>query len=81
MVKGVEMNFPSRTIVEQIKEQYPSGCLVELTHMNDMHAPPIGTKGKVVRVDDTGSIRVHWDNGSSLSVVYGEDFCRKIREE
>jgi len=29
-------------------------------------------------VDDTGSIMVKWDNGSSLHVVYGEDRCRKI---
>ena len=44
----------------------------------DMQAPPIGTEGTVRGVDDTGSIMVKWDNGSSLHVVYGEDRCRKI---
>ena len=39
----------------------------------------VDTSYKTVRgVDDTGSIMVKWDNGSSLHVVYGEDRCRKI---
>ena len=41
--------------------------------MDDPQAPPIGTLGTVKGVDDTGSIMVNWDNGSSLNVVYGED--------
>ncbi|MBO4879722.1 MAG: DUF4314 domain-containing protein [Clostridia bacterium] len=43
-----------------------------------MQAPPIGTEGTVIGVDDIGSIMVNWDNGSSLSVAYGEDRCRRI---
>lgn len=73
--------FPSQKTVEQIRKRYPSGCLVELVRMDDVQAPPIGTKGRVVGVDDTGSIMVRWDNGSSLNVVYGEDLCRKIEED
>jgi hypothetical protein len=46
--------------------------------MDDVQAPPVGTKGTVVGVDDAGSILVCWDNGSSLNVAYGEDLCRKI---
>ena len=34
--------------------------------------------GTVRGVDDTGSIMVKWDNGSGLSVVYGEDKCRSL---
>ena len=71
-------NFPSRETVERIRKQYPVGCRVELVQMNDVQAPPIGTKGTVSGVDDIGSIMVHWDNGSSLNVIYGEDFCRSI---
>lgn len=71
-------NFPSRETVERIKKQYPAGCRVELVRMDDVQAPPIGTKGTVVGVDDTGSVMVRWDNGSSLNVVFNEDFCRKI---
>ena len=71
-------NFPSREIVERIRKQYPAGCRVELVRMEDEKAPPLGTTGTVVGVDDITSIMVHWDNGSSLNVVYGEDCCRKI---
>jgi hypothetical protein len=73
-------NFPSREIVERIRKQYPVGCQVELVRMDDFQAPPIGTKGIVTGVDDTGSIMVRWENGSSLNVVYGEDLCRRIDE-
>ena len=73
-------NFPSREIVERVKKQYSVGCRVELVRMDDVQAPPIGTKGTVYGVDDTGSILVNWDNGSGLNVVYGIDSCRKIDE-
>lgn len=68
----------SRQIVEKIKTEYPTGTRVELVKMDDMQAPPIGTKGTVIGVDDIGSIMVAWDNGSGLNVVYGEDLCKKI---
>ena len=71
------MGFPDRKTVERIREQYPVGCRVELIHMDDVQAPPMGTKGTVYAVDDIGSIMVHWDNGSGLSVAYGEDSCRR----
>jgi len=66
-----------REVVERLKKQYPAGCRVELLHMDDIQAPPIGTKGTVIGVDDIGSIMVRWDNGSGLSVAYGEDSCRR----
>ena len=72
------MTFLTREIVERLREEYPAGCHVELLHMDDPQAPPIGTKGTVSGVDDIGSIMVHWDNGSGLSVVYGEDLCRRV---
>ena len=71
-------NWPSRETVKRIRKQYPAGTRIELIRMEDEQAPPIGTNGTVVGVDDIGSIMVHWDNGSSLNVVYGEDRCRKI---
>ena len=67
-----------REIIEMLRREYPRGCRVELVRMEDVQAPPIGTKGTVMGVDDIGSIMVSWDNGSSLSVVYGEDRCRRI---
>jgi len=74
------MNFPSKEIVAMIRKQYPVGCRVELVRMEDIQAPPIGTRGTVTGVDDTASIMVRWDNGSGLNVVYGEDACRRIEE-
>ena len=71
------MRFPSKEIVERIRRQYPTGCRVELLRMDDVQAPPIGTKGTVTGVDDTASILVNWDNGSGLNVVYGQDICRR----
>lgn len=72
------MRFPSREEVERVRNECPKGCRVVLERMDDMQATPIGTEGTVRDVDDTGSIMVKWDNGSSLNVVYGEDRCRKI---
>ena len=72
------MRFPSRQIVESLRKQYPAGTRVELLQMEDMQAPPIGTKGTVTGVDDTGSLMVAWDNGSGLNVIYGEDIVRKL---
>ena len=72
------MMFPSKEIVEKLKKEYPKGTRVQLVAMDDFQAPPIGTKGTVIGVDDTGSIMVAWDNGSSLNVVYNVDKCIKI---
>ena len=66
------MKFPSREIVERIRREYPAGTRVELVRMDDVQAPPAGTKGTVKGVDDTGSLLMRWDNGSGLNVVYGE---------
>ncbi len=71
-------NFPSEKIVEQIRKDYPVGCKVRLVRMDDAYAPPIGTIGEVIGVDDTGSLLVKWSNGSSLNVVFGEDIAVKI---
>lgn len=75
------MRFPSKEIVERVRSQYPVGTRVKLVKMDDVQAPPIGTRGTVTGVDDTASIMVNWDNGSGLNVVYGEDRCRKIDVE
>ena len=65
--------------LENLRERYPEGCRVRLTKMDDAQAPKIGTLGTCRGVDDIGSIMVSWDTGSSLSVVYGEDSCVRIR--
>lgn len=75
------MRFPNRDTVERIRREYPAGTRVELVRMDDPQAPPVGTRGTVAGVDDTASIMVAWDNGSGLNVVYGEDACRRIKED
>lgn len=51
------------------KKLWKKGDRIELISMDDIQAPPAGTKGTVIGVDDIGSIMVNWDNGSSLSVI------------
>lgn len=72
------MKFPKKDVVERLKQRYPKGCRVRLVQMDDIQAPPVGTLGTVECIDDTGSIFVHWDNGSGLAVVYGVDKCEKV---
>lgn len=73
------MFFPSKEIVESLRQRYPEGTRVRLTKMDDVQAPPMGTLGTVTGVDDAGSILVRWDNGSGLNVVYGEDKCVRLQ--
>jgi len=62
-----------KMILEKLRKTYRKGMRVQLERMDDVQAPPKGTRGTVVGVDDMGSVMVHWDNGSSLNLVYGED--------
>ena len=72
------MRFPNKETVERIRREYPAGARVELVRMEDVQAPPVGTKGTVLGVDDTGSLLMRWDTGSGLNVVYGEDIVKKL---
>lgn len=45
------MRTVSREQVEKLRKTYPIGCLVELILMDDVQAPPIGTKGRVRGVE------------------------------
>jgi len=75
------MDEMNRKRVEVLRKQYPSGCTVEMVHMDDEFAPHKGTKGKVIHVDDIGSIHIAWETGSTLGVVPGVDMVRKLDEE
>ena len=72
------MSTLRRETIEYLRESFPSGCRVEILRMDDPQAPPVGTLGTVIGVDDVGTIHVNWDNGSGLGVAYGEDECRRI---
>lgn len=49
--------------------------------MDDIQAPPIGTLGTVLAVDDTGSLIMQWDNGSSLNIIYGVDKVKIVEKD
>ena len=72
------MRVISKAALEGLRRRYKPSTRVELLRMDDVQAPPIGTKGTVLGVDDIGSIMVAWDNGSGLSVAYGADLCRVV---
>lgn len=71
-----------KELIEMLRQRYPVGARVELTHMDDPYNTKLvpGCKGTVLYVDDIGTIHVSWDCGSSLGIVYGEDSCRVIKE-
>ena len=50
------MRMITKEQLEALRSRYPAGTRVELLQMDDVQAPPIGTKGTVTGVDDTGSL-------------------------
>ena len=74
------MRVISKERLQALRERFKPGTRVELVRMDVVQAPPIGTRGTVIGVDDIGSIMVHWDNGSGLSVAYGEDECKVVAD-
>lgn len=66
----------------QLRKEYPAGTRVELIEMQDPYMGKLhpGCLGTVQGVDDSGTIHVAWDVGSSLGVAFGSDKCRKINE-
>ena len=71
---------PLAELVKILRATYPKGSRVALVQMDDVQAPPLGTKGTVQGVDDIGTIMVDWDNGSHLGVVLRADICHKIQD-
>ena len=67
------MNDITKEQLEKLRLRYPKGARVRLVQMDDVQAPPLGTEGEVIEVDDTGTIHVQWSTGSTLGAVYGED--------
>ena len=67
--------------VERIRARYKAGMRIELIEMEDIQAPPVGTRGTIIAVDDIGSLIVNWDNGSGLNAIPGKDRFRIITEE
>ena len=67
-----------KKMLRKLRKKYPKGTKVKLLSMKDPQAPPVGTIGEVLGVDDVGSVMVRWRNNSGLNVVYGVDVVRKV---
>lgn len=72
--------FLTRDEVNKIKERYPAGTRIRLTHMDDKHSVPKGTLGTVTTVDDQGQLHMKWDNGSSLALITNVDEFTVLQE-
>lgn len=57
--------------IRMIRQIYTKGKRLELKlkRMDDPQAPPIGTRGTVIGVDDAGRIMVDWDDGSRSNIA------------
>ena len=67
-----------RDKVKRLKEKFKAGTRIRLIRMDDVQAPPPGTKGTVRDVDDIGNVLMKWDNGSGLNLVPEEDEFEKL---
>lgn len=56
-----------------IKEKFVPGMKLKLIYMNDKQAPPPGTIGTVMYVDDAETVHVQWETGSTLGLIPTED--------
>ena len=76
------MQMITKRQLKQLREQYPVGTRVELIYMNDPYNRKLGPGclGTVRWVDDTGTVHVSWDCGSSLGLIPGEDSWKKVTE-
>ena len=76
------MNGIHPELLKQLKEYYTPGTKVRLVRMNDPYVTiPPGTTGEVLCVDSLGTLHVMWSNGSTLGVVFNEDYAVKIEED
>lgn len=64
-----EMSKRTEDYVKRMREKYPTGTVLELDHMDDIQAPPKGSRMTVTHVDDMGTIHGTWDNGSTIGLV------------
>lgn len=72
--------FVNKEKLDAIRMLYWPGTRVSLVDMDDDQAPPPGTRGTVMAVDDAGTIHVKWDNGSTLGAIYGVDRVQIISQ-
>ena len=58
-------------ILKNIREKYPPGTKVEVVEFHDQYRDvPAGTKGRVLAVDDTGTIHCELRSTVNLRMVF-----------
>lgn len=63
-----------------MKQDPRVGKRVRLIYCADTYARnPPGLEGEVTFIDDTGTLHVRWDNGSTLGLVPGVDHWEEIQ--
>lgn len=60
------------------KQKLKVGERIVLIYMKDKFAPPVGTTGTIIGIDDIGQVRINWDNGSSLCINPSIDKFKKV---
>jgi len=69
----------SKEQLENLRARYPVGSRVELVKMNDPYTKlKPGDQGVVSIIDDCGTIFAVWDCGSSLGIVFDEDYAVRV---
>lgn len=67
----IELKFE---YIENLRAKFPIGTRIQCIKMNDPFNPiESGTIGTVERIDDGGTIHMHWDNGRGLGLIPNED--------
>ena len=69
----------SPEVLKKIREDFPVGAKVEVVEFHDQYRDvPPGTKGKVLAVDDCGTVHCSFENNVSLGCLWGIDVIRRI---
>ena len=78
-IGGAAWYFRIEKLWRIFAENIQSISRVELVRMHDKQSTASWhDRGQILGVDDTASLLMHWDNGSGLNVIYGEDCVKKI---
>mgnify|MGYP001367665959 CR=1 FL=1 len=72
----------SKSKVQYFKDIYPPGTSIIVDDMPEDPRPiASGTKGKVIAVDDIGTIHCAFENGRQLGLIPGVDSFHTVKEE
>jgi hypothetical protein len=69
--------------LERLREEYPTGTVLELTKdMMSDGKPEEGffknLQGKLAYIDDAGQLHMKWNNGRSLALIPEVDHFKKV---